>query len=80
MFNENKYESRLKARIDARNAFLEKGKASGKKIKDQDWFAAILMISESADDYIEHRIETDKVLKGILKDIQENVEDIAENV
>ena len=28
-----------------------------------------LLISESIDDYIEHRIQTDKVLEGILKDI-----------
>ena len=35
------------------------------------------MISESIDDYIEHRIETDRVLEGILKDIQGNVASIA---
>lgn len=37
----------------------------------------LLMISESIDDYIEHRIETDRVLEGILKDIQGNVASIA---
>ena len=35
-------------------------------------YNALLLISESIDDYIEHRIETDKVLEGILKDIQGN--------
>lgn len=33
----------------------------------------LLLISESLDDYIEHQIETDKVLEGILKDIQGNI-------
>jgi len=37
-----------------------------------------LLISESIDDYIEHRIETDKVLEGILKDIQGNIANMAE--
>ena len=38
--------------------------------------STLLFISESLDNYIEHRIQTDKVLEGILKDIQGN---IAEN-
>ena len=32
-----------------------------------------ILISESIDDYIEHRIQSDKVLEGILKDIQGNI-------
>ena len=41
--------------------------------------AALLMISESLDDYIYHRIQTDKVLEGILEDIEGNLANIAEN-
>lgn len=37
-----------------------------------------MLISESIDDYIEHRIETDKVLEGILKDIQGNIANLSE--
>lgn len=33
----------------------------------------LLLISESLDDYLEHRIETDKVIVGILKDIQGDI-------
>lgn len=39
---------------------------------------ALLHISESLDIYIEHRIETDKVLVGILKDIQGDMASRAE--
>lgn len=35
------------------------------------------MIGESLDDYIEHRIETDKVLESILIDIQDSTGKIA---
>ena len=38
----------------------------------------LLLISEILDDYLEHRIEADKVLQGILKDIQANTAIIAE--
>lgn len=38
----------------------------------------LLLISESLDDYIVHRIETDKTLEGILKDIQGNTSIMAE--
>lgn len=38
---------------------------------------ALLMIGESLDDYIEHRIETDKVLESILIDIQDSTGKIA---
>ena len=37
-----------------------------------------LLISEILDDYLEHRIEADKVLVEILKDIQGNIASIAE--
>lgn len=35
--------------------------------------STLLLTSESIDDYIEHRIDADKVLAGILKDIQGNI-------
>ena len=38
----------------------------------------LLLISESIDDYIEHRIQTEKALEGILKDIQGNTAIMAE--
>ena len=34
----------------------------------------LLLISESMDDYIEYRIEADKMLYGILTDIQGSIE------
>lgn len=40
--------------------------------------SALLLISESLDDYIDHRIQADKVLEGILKDIQGNTAIMAE--
>lgn len=43
------------------------------KIRAED---ILLLISESIDDYIEHRIRTDKVLQGIFLDIQSNISDI----
>jgi len=46
--------------------------------KQSDPGVALLLISESIDDYIEHRIETDKVLEGILKDIQGNIANLSE--
>ena len=36
------------------------------------------MICESLDDYIEHRIRSDKVLEGILQDIQGGISLISE--
>ena len=36
----------------------------------------LLLISESIDDYIKHRIQTDKVQEGILKDIQGNLAEV----
>lgn len=79
MFNEKSYKSRIGARINCRNAFMEKKANSRQDPTEQDFWTAILMISESFDDYIEHRIEADKVLEGILKDIQGNIASIAEN-
>lgn len=46
--------------------------------KGRDDCNALLLISESLDDYIEHRIKTDKVLEGILKDIQGNISTMSE--
>jgi len=40
------------------------------KYQEPDTF---LLISESIDDYIEHRIQTDKVLEAILRDIQHDI-------
>ena len=40
--------------------------------------STLLLMSEAVDDYIEHRIEADKVLEGILKDIQANTATMAE--
>lgn len=45
--------------------------AYSKKISNNPNYT-LLLISESIDDYIEHRIQTDKVLEGILRDIQGN--------
>ena len=42
------------------------------------WEDTLLLISESIDDYIDHRIETDKAMVGILKDIQANTATISE--
>lgn len=33
----------------------------------------LLLISESIDDYLEHRIQSDKVVEGILKDIKGDI-------
>lgn len=41
--------------------------------------STFLLISESLDDYLEHRIETDKVIVGILKDIQGIIASVAES-
>lgn len=38
---------------------------------------AFLLISESIDDYIKHRIESDKVLEGIVQDIQGDIASLA---
>ena len=38
-----------------------------------DRYDIFLLNGDSIDDYIEHRIRTDKVLEGILKDIQGNI-------
>jgi hypothetical protein len=79
MFNENEYKSRIKARISARNELLlEKGRLN--ELTYTDFCAAILMIAESLDDYIEHRIQTDKVLEGILNDIQGGIASIDESL
>jgi len=40
----------------------------------------LLLMSESFDDYIEHQLESDKVLVGILKDIQGNTAIMAEKL
>lgn len=44
-----------------------------------DWSGHVLLLmSESLDDYIEHKIESNEVLVGILRDIQGNTAEIAE--
>lgn len=40
--------------------------------------STFLLISQAIDDYLEHRVETDKVIVGILKDIQGNLASITE--
>lgn len=65
--------------------------SQGKRIEDRQKIRAkiaqhtenrtestLLLISESLDDYIEHRIQSDKVLEGILKDIQGNLASMTE--
>lgn len=47
-------------------------------IRQIDTLAKIIFC-EKVDRYIKHRIETDKVLIGILKDIQNNMSEIAIN-
>jgi hypothetical protein len=58
----------FKERIKERQKI--RAKIADSRFKQSDFF---LLISESLDDYIEHAIETDKVLEGILKDIQGNI-------
>ena len=69
MFNKQRIEERQKIR-----ATIAK-----KSYGDQPG-PALLLISESLDDYIEHRIETDKVLEGILKDIEGGVKAITDSM
>ena len=57
----------IKERIEARH------KVRAKLMKKRRQDTALVLISHSIDDYLEHRIETDKVQEGILKDIQGNV-------
>lgn len=40
--------------------------------------ASLLVLRQSIDRYIEHRIQQDKTLEGILKDIQGGISQIAE--
>jgi len=51
------------------------------KIKKNESFTQLpnfettmLLIFESLDNYLEHRIDSDKVLQGILKDIHNSIE------
>ena len=73
-------------RIDARHKFRTKIMDERNKFRaeqhcknryDRDDIS--LLNGESIDDYIKHRIETDKVLIGILKDIQAEIAEIADN-
>lgn len=50
-------------------------------IEDGDAFLiiALIEIRETIDGYIEHRIESDKVIVGVLKDIQNNCSIIADD-
>lgn len=41
-----------------------------------DWYA--IMLCEILDDYLEQKIQSDKVLEGILKDIQGDIAGIRE--
>ena len=77
MFNENNYKDRIKARIETRNEIIRL-RGRDLDLSETDFRAAILMISESLDDYIEHRIKADKILEEILKDIQGNTANLAE--
>ena len=61
---------KIRAGTAITNAKHPLSEAGGLKI------TTLLLIGESLDDYIEHRMETDKVLEGILKDIQGSLADI----
>lgn len=51
--------------MDERNKFRSETHCENRYDRDD----ISLLNGESIDDYIEHRIQTDKVLEGILKDI-----------
>lgn len=63
------FKERIFRRNTIRAVIADKGKPSD----------AFLLISESLDDYLEHQIETDKVIVGILKDIQGSIASVAES-
>ena len=76
---EMQIEERIAERKKIRAEIALDPKRIQKKYREQAG-PALLLISESLDDYIEHRIETDKVLVGILKDIQGNTAQLAERI
>ena len=51
----------------------ERNKIRSEIVEGHHFSQAFVLISESIDDYIEHRIQADKNLEGILKDIQGNI-------
>lgn len=64
----------IKNRSEIRKEIEEKFKAKA----DFLFIRPLLLIGESLDDFIEHRITADKVQEGILKDIQNSIESIAQ--
>jgi hypothetical protein len=45
---------------------------------DKMLIQALVLLSRAVDDYLSHRLTTDKVVEGILRDIQANTAAIAE--
>ena len=72
-------EEQIIKRIKDRTIFRQKIAIERDKFRSETYSTSYdrddisLLIGESIDDYIEHRIQTDKVLEGILKDIQGNI-------
>lgn len=56
----------------------DRQKVRARIAKKRRRYTALLLISNSIDDYIEYRIKADKVFEGILKDIRGDVASMAE--
>lgn len=65
--------STIKEKIEKREKLRKEIEDEFKAKADFLFVKPLLLISENLDDYIKHRIETDKVLEGILEDIRGNL-------